>query len=314
MKGATRCAQRLRQVFRSLRANLGRIARPSVSDPITQLILGVFSRDMPEAKAREALERFREMVVDYNELRVIAPLELAGMLGRDYPDVRIKCEDLSRALNRIFAIEHRVCLDRLADMNKKDVAAYLARVDGLEPYTRARIRLLGLQQHAIPLDEAMWAFARANEIVDAKCDLEEAQLFLERSISADDALDFVALVRRQAWADFGAAVRKREVQRIRSVPPDRTSRNMLAQFSTPAAGDDVDEIGDLDIDAAVEGGEQARDEKSAKLTKRRPAAPRRRDTAPTKAARRATPEPVIKAGGAPPRAKRKPRARGARST
>jgi hypothetical protein len=313
MKGATRCAQRLRQVFRSLRASLGKIARPPVSDPVTQLILGVFSRDMPEAKAREALERFREMVVDYNELRVIAPLELAGMLGRDYPDVRIKCEDLSRALNRIFAIEHRVCLDRLADMSKKDVATYLARVDGLEPYTRARIRLLGLQQHAIPLDEAMWAFARANEIVDAKCDLEEAQFFLERSVSADDALDFVALVRRQAWADFGAAVRKREVERIRSVPPDRTSRNMLAQFSTPATEDDVDGIGDLEVDPAAEG-DPARDQKAARLTKRRPAATRRRDTAATKAARRSTPVPVTKAAAAPTRAKRKPRARGARST
>lgn len=313
MKGATQCARRVRQLFRGLRAKLGKVSRPPTGDPITQMILGVLSRDVPEAKAREALDQMKSMVVDYNELRVIPALELANAIG-DYPDARIKCEDLSRALNRVFAIEHSVSLDRIGSASKTDVTNYLNGIPGLDGYSRARVKLLGLGHHAIPLDEAMWAFARANEIVDAKCDLEEAQLFLERSISADDALDFVALVRRQAWADFGAAVRKREVQRIRSVPPDRTSRNMLAQFSTPAAGDDVDEIGDLDIDAAVEGGEQARDEKSAKLTKRRPAAPRRRDTAPTKAARRATPEPVTKAGGAPPRAKRKPRARGARST
>jgi hypothetical protein len=53
-------------------------------------------------------------------------------------------------------------------------------VDGLEPYTRARIRLLGMRQHAIPLDEAMWALARRDELVDPKCPLLEAQHFLER--------------------------------------------------------------------------------------------------------------------------------------
>jgi endonuclease III len=242
MRGATRCAQRVKQLFRWLRSHLGRVQHPSVGDPITQLILGILSRDMPEPRAREALGRLRSMVVDYNELRVIPPLELAHLVG-DYPDVRTKCEDLSRALNRIFAIEHNVSLERAAGLSRKDQLTYLNRIDGLEAYTRARIRLLGFGQHAVPLDEAMWAYARQKGIVDSRCSLEEAQAFLERQIQEDQALEFFALLRKQAWNEMGTLVRKQKVERILSVPPDRTSRNMLQQVAAgtlePAEGSEA---------------------------------------------------------------------------
>ncbi|MBI5865045.1 MAG: hypothetical protein HZB38_11165 [Planctomycetes bacterium] len=226
MKGANHCAKKTKQLLKTLRGEFGKINKPTIGDPATQLILGIFSRDAQESKAREALETLRAMVVDYNDLRVIPHSELAAAIG-DYPDVRLKCEDLNRALNRIFALEHSVTLDHLADKSKADVARYLDAIPGLEPYTRARIRLLGLGAHAIPLDEAMWNYAKQQELVDPKCPLDVAQTFLERQIEAEDAIEFVALLRKQAWAECGSLVRKGAVERIRSVPPDRTTRNML---------------------------------------------------------------------------------------
>src|SRR5262245_9883513 len=181
MQGATQCARRTRQLFRTLRTKLGRVNRPQTGDPITQLILGVFTRDAQEPKAREALESLKARVVDYNELRVIPPLEMSEYIG-EYPDVRTKCQDVSRALNRIFAIEHSVSLERIGAASKTEVNNYLNGIPGLEAYSRARIKLLGLNQHAVPLDEAMWAYARQQEIVDESCSLDEAQAFLERQV------------------------------------------------------------------------------------------------------------------------------------
>lgn len=260
MKGANECARRVKQLFKTLRAKLGKVGKPSVGDPVQQMILGILTRDMPESKAREALERLNEMVVDYNELRVISPLELAEAL-HDCPDAKVKAEDLSRALNKVFAIEHAVSLDRLVQMSSRDVRTYLDRIDGLEAYTRARIRLLGLGQHAIPLDEAMWALARKLELVDPKCTLDEAQAFLERQIPADDALEFVALLRKHAWTEMANAMRKGEVDKIRAIPPDRTSRNMLQPIypAQPAAGADADE---LERDAPVEAAAKSEPRKS----------------------------------------------------
>ncbi|MCA9245217.1 MAG: hypothetical protein KDA32_14770 [Phycisphaerales bacterium] len=234
MKGATQCAKKVKQVFKSLRSKLGKAPGPQTSDPIDQLILGIFSRDTVESKAADALKRLQAEVVDYNELRVIPAIEMAEMVG-EFSDVRLKCEDLSRALNRIFSAEHSVTLDHLRGVSKRDQNAYLDAIDGLEAYTRARIRLFGLDGHAIPLDEAMWAFARKAGMVTIEATLDECHSFLERQVSDKEAHEFVYLVRKQAWADHGAAVRKGAVDRILSVPPDRTTRNMLQQVAAAAA-------------------------------------------------------------------------------
>lgn len=241
MRGATQFARRIKQLFRTLRSKHGKAQRPAVGDPITQLVLGILTRDTAESKAREALDKLREAVVDYNELRVVSPLELAEAIS-GYPDGRSKTEDISRALNKIFAIEHIVSLDRLSEMSARDARTYLDRIDGLEPYTRARVRLLGMNQHAIPLDEAMLAFLRKHEIVDPAATHEEIQAFLERQIDADDALEFVVLLRKHAWVEMAADIKKGKVEKVRSVPPDRTSRNML-QLITPQSlsGEDADE-------------------------------------------------------------------------
>lgn len=252
MKGATQCARRVKQVFKTLRGKLGKVNKPQVGDPVSQLILGIFSRDAQEAKAREVLDTLRAMVVDYNELRVIPHSEIAAAVG-DYPDVRTKCEDMSRALNRIFAIEHSVTLDHLAKMSKTEANRYLDALPGLEGYTRARIRLLGLGLLAIPLDAAMWQYVRSEGLVDPKCTLDEAQAFLERQVDEEDVFEFVALLRKEAWTECGGQVRKGAVTAIRSVPPDRTTRNMLQMV---AQGNLVDAAEPEFEEPEVAGGEE----------------------------------------------------------
>lgn len=238
MRGATECARRLKRLIRSIRAESGRVESLPNDDPITHLILGIFSRDATESRAREALDRMRRLVVDYNELRVTAPREIAEQVG-DYPDAYTKAEDMSRALNRIFAVEHTVSLAQLAQRSRKEMRDYLERVDGLEPYTRARVLLFGLGQHAVPLDEAMWAYARQLGIVDPRCSLDDAQAFLERQIDPADAAAFFVAFRKRAWAECGPAVRRGETEKIRSIPPKRASKNMLRPIDFTEFGADL---------------------------------------------------------------------------
>ncbi len=310
MRGATQCARRLKQLVRSLRTKLGKTRRPPVGDAITQMILGIFSRDVPSSKAREALDRLRALVVDYNELRVVPPIEMAEMVG-SLPNARLKCEDLSRALNKVFAVEHEVSLDRLPALSAKEVREYLASIDGLDAYSRARVQLLGIQQHAVPLDEAMWAYARKEKIVDRKCSLEEAQAFLERRIPEGESLEIVVLLEKQGWAEMGGAVRNGEVECIASVPPDRTARNMLQLVASGRSA-----LGA----ATASGGPQepavvAKPAKGAKKrAKPKPSTrPRKRPKA-KKAAKRPRLKVVARARAkkkakTPPRAKSKPTAR-----
>ncbi len=124
MRGATLCARRVKALFGSLRSKLGKVSLPGPGDPLTQCILGILSRDVPEPKAREALDRIRGMVVDFNELRVVPPIELARCWR--LPGRAPQCEDISRALNKIFALHHNVTLDHLLGMPKKEVIIYLS--------------------------------------------------------------------------------------------------------------------------------------------------------------------------------------------
>ena len=307
MRGATEATKKVKKVFTSLKNAHGKLPRPAPSDAVTQLILGVFSRNMPEAKARELVEKLRAFVVDYNELRVIPPAELAEHLGGGQ-DIWRKCEDVSRALNHIFAIEHAVTLDRVKAMPKKEMLAYLDRVGGLEAYTRARIRLLGFEQHAMPLDEAMWAYCLDNELVDSKCSLDEAQAFLERVVAEEDAPEFFAVLKKQSWSDFGAAVKKGQGPRVASIAPNRKSTNMLAEV---AGGGQLDEAPlDLDDEMAAELGlEETTPKKKpgkknaltivTKPNKKRPAPENAPGKAPERAekpaaAKARTPEPASK--------------------
>jgi endonuclease III len=296
MRGATQCAQRLKKQFAAWRNKHGKVALPAVTDPISQLILGVLSRNMPESKARQVLDALRAQVVDYNELRVIPTYELIEMIG-DVPDVNTKAEDILRALNHIFAIEFAVSLDRMRELNKKEAIAYINEIEGLEAYTRARIRLLGLEIHAIPLDEAMWAFARQTEIVDPKCSLEDAHGFLERQISADDALEFVALLQKQAWAQCAAGVRAGEFEHVTSIPPDRASSHMLADVSAPsqptAPAADSESDAEFDLAEPAEKAEPA--EEKAESTKSKPAKSKTKSS--TKAKATSAEKPAAKSTG-----------------
>jgi endonuclease III len=313
MRGATESAKKVKKAFTALKNSLGKIPRSTPTDPITQLLLGIFSRNLPEAKAKEIVDQLRSMVVDYNELRVIPVGELAEAIELRTPDLWRKCEDVSRALNVIFAIEHAVSLDRVKTLPRKDAKAYLDRIPGLEAYTRARIRLLGFEWHAIPLDEAMWAWCIREELVDPKATLEEAQAFLERQIDEADAPDFVALVRKQAWAECAALVRKGQAPRIESAAPDRKSTNMLQAIAGGAAIDEPDldlELEDELVEAPApsakkKGAKAAAAEKPAKA-KAKKSASSAKAAAPAKSAKRV-------AAAAPAKASRAKSGKAARS-
>lgn len=301
MKGAKQCAQRLRRVLRSLRSKAGRVAPPPTGDPIRQLVLGIFSRDVPEVRAKEALSRLMEVVVDYNDLRVMSPAEMAEIASK-LPDTRRKCEDLSRALNWIFLREHDVTLDHLLEASKKDVLAYLGQIEGLDEYTRARVRLLGLGKHAFPLDSAMWEYACQVQIVSPDAPHAEAQAFLERQIPEKDALTVFAQMRKVAWAECGAKVRRGTARRVSGAPLERTTTHMLAELqeasgTRPAVLEALEPAGESESEPAEQ--VQAKTARARRATARR-ASKRAVQRATKKASATAKRTARTKSGKTPP--------------
>ncbi|MFQ6048940.1 MAG: hypothetical protein ACE5K7_06215 [Phycisphaerae bacterium] len=219
-------ARQVKRVFNRLIKQDGRPKHPGLTDPVEQLLLGVLARGTTEARAREALNRFKRSMVDYNELRVASPKELVELLGRDFPQAEQKAKDINKLLNAIFDRQHCLDLTFLRNKTRREARQYLASLDGVDPHTVASVMLLSIGGHAVPVDDKMLAMMRRDGLVEPSADVQEVQAFLERNIAAADAYAFYTLMRRYA----ARAVRELDASAI------AVSQSDSAQQDQPARG------------------------------------------------------------------------------
>lgn len=158
------------------------------------------------AKARAALKRIEAAVVDFNELRHCMPDELVRIIGERSPKVAERAMRLRTTLNRIYAREHAVCIERLTTAGKREAREYLDGLDGVPGYVAARTALLGLGAHAAPIDSRIHRRLVEAKVIGAEAALGDATGVLERRVRAGEMPETYALL--QAWADeasFGSA-------------------------------------------------------------------------------------------------------------
>ncbi len=153
------------------------------------------------AKATLALKRIEQSVVDFNELRVCMPGELVRVLGERYPRADERARRMRSALNAIYSREHKVTLQRLTDMPKRESRDYLESLDGTPRFVAARVSLLGLAGHMAPVDGRMVRLLAERGILEVDATPEAAAAVLERKVRAPEMPEFYALL--QAWSDDG---------------------------------------------------------------------------------------------------------------
>lgn len=187
------------------------------SDPLVDHV--VFSLMLWEAssgQARAAFKRLREAYVDYNELRVCMPDELADVLGERYPLAHERARRLRAALSDVYRREHAVSLTHLTQIGKREARAYLDSLDGLTPFVSARVVLLALNGHAVPCDERLRDLLAEAGVMDADTSAGMAGSWLERHVDHTDALKAHAVL--QAWSDEHGHPPRREKKTI-VMPP-----------------------------------------------------------------------------------------------
>lgn len=150
-------------------------------------------------KADAAFKRLMHHVVDLNELRVCRPPELVSVLGKTYPLAEERAMRLKASLQEIYQREFAVSLDKCASLSKRDARRYLDTLEGMPPFVAARVVLMRLGGHAIPVDEKLLIRLVAKEVVEPDYDCARAEGVLERHIKADHAIQIHLTL--QAWAD-----------------------------------------------------------------------------------------------------------------
>jgi endonuclease III len=210
MKNAGKHVDELKSLMRRL-AREGKPPPRMAQEPLHGLVRAAMSFDMPDTRAEEAMKAIEGEFVGLNELRVATELEVQEMLGSRYPAIERRVAMITLALNNIFEREHTLSLERLKSVSKRDARQFLRELPEVHPFVEAYVMLMSFDGHALPVDDLMVEYLRAQKVVDAQTTAEEAQRFLESHLKAEECYDFFMLVRRasQDYAADGEAKKKK---------------------------------------------------------------------------------------------------------
>lgn len=198
MKHAAEYAKRIKRLFGQLRKQYPKPEPPDSLNPLEHLVLAILSRGTSETRSQAAFERLREAMVDFNELRVTPPAETADAMGPDMPDRLEKARAIVEALNAVYDKQNAMDLSHLKGMSVREARDFLRSLAGVDEFAAARVVLLCLGGHAVPIDEHTAAVLKKEDMIAADATIEEIQAFLERHILASEALAFSAMLHRYA--------------------------------------------------------------------------------------------------------------------
>ncbi len=198
MKNSKEYAQKIRKLYRSLKREYPTVESVTYEEPAEAVVHAILTENLSQATAQSASKRFADYFVDLNDLRVSRAEEITEVLGEDSPVTREVASALSRALLAIFDQYNAVSLQALKKVGKRPAKQVLERLDGVSHYVANYCMLTSLQGHAIPLTTKMIEYLRSNELVDAGADEHDIEGFLARQISAKNAYEFYALLRRES--------------------------------------------------------------------------------------------------------------------
>lgn len=140
------------------------------------------------AQADAAMSRIRHATVSFNDFRVCLVNEVMDLLGPRYPRVQERSIRVRAAINDLFRREHSVSLERAANMNKRDAKTYIESLQGMVPFVSARVSLLGLGVHGVPVDEQTLGALVHHGVLHEQTTLAEAIGWLQRHIPAEKAV------------------------------------------------------------------------------------------------------------------------------
>jgi endonuclease III len=198
MKNSKEYTRQIRKLYRALKQQHPKIESLTYDEPAEAVVYAILSENMGEAAAQSASKRFTSYFVDLNDLRVSRPEEVMEILGQDTPVTRDIVATLARVLLAIFNQYNTVSLQALKKIGKRPAKQVLEKLDGTSHFVVNYCMLTSLQAHAIPLTTNMIEYLRSNELVDAGADQQEIEGFLTRQISAKNAYEFYALLRRES--------------------------------------------------------------------------------------------------------------------
>lgn len=187
--------------------------------PLEEFVYSFLLWESTGNKADLAYKRLVNAMVDFNELRVCRPPEIVALLGKNYPRAEERAQRLRAALHHIYLREFAVTLDPCAALNKREARKYLDTLEAAPTFVGARVFLLRMGGHAIPVDDRMNDKLIEAGVGEPETDAGRTGAIIERLVKAEDASKVYPLL--QSWAEDAATdVKKPRGKREEPRPSD----------------------------------------------------------------------------------------------
>lgn len=205
---------------------------PPPREAMEELLFSFLLWESTWARADAAFKRMQSRMVDFNELRVCGIDEIAGVLGKTYPLAEERAGRLKDTLNELYRDHHAVSLEACQEMNKRDARTYLESLEGMTPFVSARVMLVVLGAHAVPVDQKLaQRLIEAEAIDETDADPASISASLERAIKSADSLQAHWLF--QQWSDDPkSTVKKAKSPRKKTTRTKTTTRKKTARSAS----------------------------------------------------------------------------------
>ena len=215
MKEGTFYAARVKRAYAKLRQSVPEPTVPEPDDPIRRLATAILGVECGDAEAERAIDRIFTTMVDWNEVRVSSAEQVYRAMGDRIPQGLDRAQRLTDALQAIYHREHKIALDRLKSIGRREARDYLEALEGVGDYAAAAVMLWSFGGHAIPVSDKFLEALRAAELVHPHATRAEVQAFLERNVNAAEAKEFCVVMRsftapKRSAAASSKSARKKE--------------------------------------------------------------------------------------------------------
>jgi len=200
MKKTPQYAQKLKKLFGVLKKGIDKPKKSPYEDLIETMVFASLCQDSTEAAARNALKKIQSHFVDFNDLRVARTEEILEVIGSDMNNAEKSAANTVAMLNAVFQKYDSLISENIAGTGKKGIKEALEKISGLTDFVKNFVYLTFVNIHAVPLTRTMIEYFKKYELVDPQWDDKQIAAFLEKQVSASDALAFYAAIRHDSEA------------------------------------------------------------------------------------------------------------------
>lgn len=200
MKDSKLYAQRLKRLLKDIKQTGQEPVH--YEDPLEALVHGVLCEYFSNQQAQQLYRKMMRHFVDFNDLRVARTEEIMDVWSEHSPQAKHAAAGIISLLMTVFNKFHTLDLAGLKQTGKRPAKQFLQAMDGVSKFALDYCMLTCMHAHTIAINELVYQYLKAEQLVHPEAKIEDIQGFLTRLVPAKQAYAAYQLLwaKAQTWA------------------------------------------------------------------------------------------------------------------